>query len=157
MQHCAFSAVTHSICNSLPFDIRLLPKSNTPLFYTSCYKLIFITVLGLGAPLSRFLEGTLYQFSLNEGMDDILGLGFGLYSLCHFLDLTFLTNHSRSVVLVLTPQSTLTSFWAVSSSFFVSFYLSTIPLTLFTLHLNMASSLFNSIYFLLIVILQLWQ
>src|SRR6218665_2255494 len=49
--------------NSLPSQIRLLPKSYTPLLYTSCLKLIFFTVDGLEAPLSSFLEGALYKFS----------------------------------------------------------------------------------------------
>jgi len=58
-----FLVLAPSTWNLLPsLEIRLLPKSNTPLFYTSCSKLIFITVVGLGAPLGRFLEWRYINF-----------------------------------------------------------------------------------------------
>src|SRR6218665_502577 len=64
MQRRAFSVVAPSIWNSLPSQIRLLPKSYvTRLCSTRCLKLIFFTVVGLEAPLSSFLEGALYKFS----------------------------------------------------------------------------------------------
>src|SRR6218665_1130359 len=62
MQRRAISVVAPSIWNSLPSQIRLLPKSYTP-YSTSCLKLIFFTMVGLKAPLSSFLEGALYKFS----------------------------------------------------------------------------------------------
>lgn len=41
-------------CNSLLLDIRLLPKRRvTRLSFTNCSKLIFLAVVGLGAPQNR--------------------------------------------------------------------------------------------------------
>src|SRR6218665_2211794 len=51
MQRRAFSVVAPSIYNSLSSQIRLLR-----LCFTRCLKLIFLTVVGLEAPLSSFLE-----------------------------------------------------------------------------------------------------
>ena len=61
MQRRAFSVAAPSIWNSLPSQIRLLPKSYTPLLY----KLLKTDVFhrGLGSPLSSLLEGALYKFS----------------------------------------------------------------------------------------------
>ena len=58
MQRRAFSVVAPSIWNSLPSQIRLLPKSYTPLLLSSL-KLTFSTLIGMGAPLSRFLRGAI--------------------------------------------------------------------------------------------------
>ena len=62
MQHRAFSIAAPSIRNSLPSPIRLYKRS-TRLCSTSCLKLIFFSVVGLGAPLSRFLEGRYINFT----------------------------------------------------------------------------------------------
>src|SRR6218665_488267 len=62
MQRRAFSVAAPSIWNSLPSQIRLLPTSYTPLLYKLLKTDLFIMV-GLGEPLSSFLEGALYKFS----------------------------------------------------------------------------------------------
>ena len=53
-----------STWNGLPLEIHLLPKNNESAF-AGCLRLICIAVVGLVAPLSRFLEGASYKF-LNE-------------------------------------------------------------------------------------------
>src|SRR6218665_3261874 len=58
LQHRAFSVVAPSIWNSPPSQIRLLPKSYTPLLLSSL-KLTFSSLIGLGAPPSRFLRGAI--------------------------------------------------------------------------------------------------
>src|SRR6218665_147443 len=64
MQHHAFSVVAPSVRNLLPSQIPLYQRA-TRLCFTSCLKLIFFTVVGLGASLSSFLEGRYINF-LNE-------------------------------------------------------------------------------------------
>ena len=65
-QNGAFSIVGPSTWNALPLEIRLLPKNKVR--FAGCLKLICIAVIGLGAPLRRFLEGAPYKF-LNEWMN----------------------------------------------------------------------------------------
>src|SRR6218665_1513890 len=60
-QRPAFSIVGPSTWNGLPLEIRILPKNNESAF-AGCLRLICIAVAGLGAPLSRFLEGAPYKF-----------------------------------------------------------------------------------------------
>ena len=68
-QRRAFSIVGPSTWNGgLPLEIRLLPKNNESAF-CRLLRLICIAVVGLGAPLSRFLEGAPYKF-LNEWMNE---------------------------------------------------------------------------------------
>jgi len=63
-QRPAFSIFGPSTWNELPLKKRLQPKNNENVFYR-LLKLFYIAVVGLGAPLSRFLEGVPYKF-LNE-------------------------------------------------------------------------------------------
>src|SRR6218665_870975 len=63
-QRRAFSIVGPSTWNGLPLEIRILPKIMKVRF-AGCLRLICIAVAGLGATLSRFLEGAPYKF-LNE-------------------------------------------------------------------------------------------
>jgi len=58
----AFSVVAPSIWSSLPYRFDCYQRA-TRLSSTSCSKLISISVVGKGAPPSRFLEGALYKFS----------------------------------------------------------------------------------------------
>src|SRR6218665_1626422 len=58
------SIVGSSTWNGLPLEIRVLPKIMKVRF-AGCFRQICIAVAGLGAPLSRFLEGAPYKF-LNE-------------------------------------------------------------------------------------------
>src|SRR6218665_554771 len=67
MQLRAFSVVAPSIWNSLPSQIRLLPKSYTPLLY-KLLKTDLFAVVGLETSLSSFFVGALYKFS--EGMNE---------------------------------------------------------------------------------------
>jgi len=48
--------------------IKKQQKSNLQKIFAGCLRLICIAVAGLGAPLSRFLEGAPYKF-LNELMN----------------------------------------------------------------------------------------
>src|SRR6218665_2938759 len=60
--HRAFLLVAPSIWTHFPYRLDCYQRV-THLCSTNCLKLIFLTVVGLGAPLSRFLDGVLYKFS----------------------------------------------------------------------------------------------
>ena len=59
--HRAFSVIGPSTWNELPLIQRLLPRNNVSSFCKPL-KTFSLTVAGLRAPLSRFLEGTLYKY-----------------------------------------------------------------------------------------------
>ena len=60
-QRRAFSVVGPSVWNSLPLQVRLLPRVDSSVFY-KLLKTFCFTVVGLGALLSGFLEEALYKF-----------------------------------------------------------------------------------------------
>ena len=63
-QNRAFSVLGPSTWNGLPLELRLLPRSIPSVFLV--LKPLSFAALGLGAPLSRFLEEALYKCPLNE-------------------------------------------------------------------------------------------
>src|SRR6218665_653631 len=60
-QRRAFSVIGPYTWNELPLTLRLLPQ-NKCLLSASFLRHFSLTVAGLRAPLSRFLEGALYKF-----------------------------------------------------------------------------------------------
>ena len=60
----AFSMVGPSIWNGLPSQLRIFPRALSPVFFFLNLRLLFLSVLESGAPLSSSLEEALYKFSV---------------------------------------------------------------------------------------------